>query len=57
MGNNAICAAPPVGNIDQRGVARPIDGTGGGVPICDIGAYEYDGPPPDRTFMPLLVRN
>jgi hypothetical protein len=57
MGNNAICAAPPVGNIDQRGVARPIDGTGGGVPICDIGAYEYDGPPPDRTFMPLLLRN
>jgi hypothetical protein len=32
--NDAICAAPPVNNLDQRGVTRPI-----GV-HCDIGAYE-----------------
>jgi CSLREA domain-containing protein len=25
---------------DQRGVGRPVDGSGRGTPICDIGAYE-----------------
>jgi hypothetical protein len=33
-GDNSICAAPPVNNLDQRGVARPQ-----GV-FCDIGAFE-----------------
>ena len=31
---DAICAAPPVNNLDQRGVARPQGAH------CDIGAYE-----------------
>jgi hypothetical protein len=35
-GNNAICPA-----VDQRGVARPFDGDGNGVAVCDIGAVEY----------------
>jgi CSLREA domain-containing protein len=34
----AVCAQLPVGQRDQRGMARP---RGGG---CDIGAYEYDPP-------------
>ena len=33
-GNDAICAAAPVNNLDQRGIARPW-GT-----HCDIGAVE-----------------
>ena len=35
MANNGVCAADPVNNIDQRGVARPYNG------VCDIGAYEF----------------
>jgi hypothetical protein len=34
MGDSAICAAAPVNNVDQRGMARPQG------PGCDIGAYE-----------------
>ena len=39
---------PPLGALacaasDQRGVARPQDGDGDGVPICDIGAFEVAG--------------
>jgi CSLREA domain-containing protein len=56
-GDNATCADPPVNNLDQRGVVRPLDGNGDGTPNCDIGSYEYDGPPPDRFFLPLLFRN
>ena len=33
-GNDAICAAAPVNNLDQRGVTRPRG------PHCDIGAVE-----------------
>jgi predicted outer membrane repeat protein len=36
-GNEAVCAAPPVNNLDQRGVVRP----GTGATSCSIGAYEY----------------
>ena len=32
--DDAICAAPPVNNLDQRGIARPQG------PHCDIGAVE-----------------
>src|SRR5262249_49366691 len=32
-GNDAICAAPPVNGVDQRGVTRPQG------PHCDLGAY------------------
>ena len=33
-GNDAICVAPPVNNLDQRGIPRPWG------PHCDIGAVE-----------------
>jgi len=36
-GDNTICAAAPVNNLDQRGVSRPVNGT------CDIGAVESRG--------------
>lgn len=39
-GNNAVCAAAPVANRDQRNVFRPLDGDGNGSKICDIGAFE-----------------
>jgi len=35
-GDDATCAAPPVNNLDQRGVARPQGAH------CDIGAFEND---------------
>ena len=56
-GDEATCAAPPVNNIDQRGVIRPLDGNGDGTPRCDIGAYEYDGPPPYRSYLPISLKN
>jgi len=33
-GDNTICAASPVNNLDQRGITRPVGTT------CDIGAFE-----------------
>ncbi len=30
----------PVASHDQRGVARPVDGDGDGIALCDVGAYE-----------------
>lgn len=41
-GDDAICAATPVKNLDQRGFVRP----GVGHTHCSIGAYEADGAPP-----------
>jgi CSLREA domain-containing protein len=46
MGVNDVCAAPPVSNLDQRGVSRPIDGDGDGNAVCDIGAFESSANPP-----------
>ncbi len=34
-GDDVACAASPVNNLDQRGIARPVGDH------CDIGAYEY----------------
>ena len=44
--DDAICAAPPVNNLDQRGVARPQGAH------CDIGAYEAKPP----VYLPLIRR-
>ncbi len=38
-GDEAVCAALPGGNLDQRGVSRPQGAH------CDIGASEYTGSP------------
>lgn len=35
-GDPAVCAASPVGGVDQRGVSRPASS-------CDIGAYQSQG--------------
>ncbi len=43
-GKDSACAAAPVGNIDQRGVARPVGAH------CDIGAYEGSLPIVSATF-------
>jgi CSLREA domain-containing protein len=45
-GNNAICAAAPVSNTSQNGVARPQGAH------CDIGSYELMY----KLFLPLLLR-
>jgi len=52
-GNNTVCAAPPINNLDQRGQTRPVDGDGNASAVCDIGAFEFvsDQPP----FAPPLV--
>jgi len=45
--NDVICAAAPVNNLDQRGVARPQG------PHCDIGAFEAIL---HRVFLPMIMR-
>ncbi|MFI5398766.1 MAG: TolC family protein [Candidatus Binatia bacterium] len=44
-GNESVCAAPPVNNLDQRGYVRP----GNGATSCSIGAYEYNSVPVSPT--------
>ena len=46
--DDATCAVPPVNNLDQRGVTRPIGAH------CDIGAYEAEFP--YDVFLPLIQR-
>ncbi|MFI5399240.1 MAG: choice-of-anchor Q domain-containing protein [Candidatus Binatia bacterium] len=41
-GDETVCDAPPVSNLDQRGYVRP----GLGATNCSIGAYEYNSLPP-----------
>lgn len=53
-GDAAICAAAPMGGIDQRGTSRVEDGDGDGTTACDIGAFEYvlpDTTTPDSTHV------
>ncbi|MCB8943193.1 MAG: beta-propeller fold lactonase family protein [Ardenticatenaceae bacterium] len=52
-GSNAVCAASPVGNVDQRGEIRPSDGSGNGTAQCDIGAVENDGASPGFGSAPV----
>ena len=65
-GSPAIDAGNPDGCLDplenplttdQRGFTRPLDGNGDVVPVCDVGAYEYD---PLQiilwSFLPLVNR-
>ncbi|HSN74097.1 MAG TPA: choice-of-anchor Q domain-containing protein, partial [Anaerolineae bacterium] len=47
-GDAAACATPPVNNLDQRGVIRPVG------PRCDMGAVEVNYLPV-RTWLPLLL--
>jgi predicted outer membrane repeat protein len=54
-GDQAVCAAAPVNDLDQRGFARP----GTGATNCSIGAIEFYPPPtarptPSRTPTPTL---
>src|SRR5438552_3262339 len=44
-GNETVCAAPPVNNLDQRGFVRP----GMGATNCSVGAYEFAAAPPSST--------
>jgi hypothetical protein len=39
-GDDLVCAAAPVDNLDQRGFSRPVDGDGDGFAHCDVGAVE-----------------
>lgn len=43
-GDDAVCAADPVGHLDQRGHVRPWDGDGDGGAACDIGSHEQSAP-------------
>jgi CSLREA domain-containing protein len=45
-GVNSVCASL-IGNIDQRGIARPADGNNDSVARCDVGAFEFtpEAPP------------
>jgi len=45
-GDQTVCAAAPVNNLDQRGFVRP----GSGHTQCSIGAYEADGTAPSSCI-------
>jgi hypothetical protein len=54
----AVDAAAPSScpATDQRGFPRPFDGNGNGEARCDIGAHEYDGPPPYYVYLPNVKK-
>ena len=47
---DAVCAAPPVKNLDQRGITRRQGAH------CDIGAFEARDPTTRRAFLPIIMR-
>lgn len=52
-GNDATCA-----EVDQTGTARPLDGDGDGIAVCDIGAIEAPTalePRPTHTPTPTIT--
>lgn len=55
---DAACLAAPIDGIDQRGVARNIDGDDAGASgtECDAGAYEYEGDPTAIRLQTLTAR-
>lgn len=50
-GDETICAAVPVNNLDQRGYPRP----GTGAANCSIGAFEFNASPPPITPTPSFA--
>ena len=44
-GDQSVCAAPPLNNVDQRGFVRP----GVGATNCSIGAYEFNSSGPSSA--------
>jgi CSLREA domain-containing protein len=42
--------------IDQRGIPRPVDGDEDGVPICDIGSFEYQVIYSQRFYLPIISK-
>jgi len=40
--------------VDQRGIARPVDGNNDGTAVCDVGAYEFML---YRIYLPLVLRS
>ncbi len=48
-GSNAVCAATPVNNLDQRGTSRPQGSA------CDIGAYELTVAAPNVDLSALSL--
>ncbi len=55
-GSAAIDAVADCASVttDERGQARPVDATGKGAPLCDLGAFEYNpaGARPTNTPLP-----
>jgi predicted outer membrane repeat protein len=54
-----VCAAPPVWNKDERGIARQTDAIGSKTFGCDIGAYETPGVPTLSEYLssPTIAAN
>lgn len=55
IGDSAVCAVPPVNNLDQRGSVRPQGSDGNSEAVCDIGAYEAPDSAMPVTCASLLV--
>jgi hypothetical protein len=50
-GDDVVCSAAPVNNLDQRGITRPQGAH------CDIGAYEFVViQATHRVYLPLILR-